>query len=87
MPASKPKKQPSAQVDPQAAAMIEGAIPDKAFFTTNEIAQLIGVEPQTVEKWRCLKRGGPDFFKFGSAVRYSRAAVLLWLQSNLKRAS
>ena len=47
---------------------------DRQWLTTEEAAELIRLQPCTIEAWR-VRGGGPEFVKFGRAVRYSRAAL------------
>ena len=49
-------------------------------LTTDDLADLIGVEPRTIERWR--KAGdGPPFMLFGRTIRYHPARVQQWLAS------
>lgn len=41
-------------------------------------AEYLGVETQTLAKWRCVG-GGPEYFKFGRAVKYQQADLDAWL--------
>jgi hypothetical protein len=48
---------------------------DKTFLTTDEVANLLRVKSNTVKKWR--SRGiGPNYYKFGGAVRYCKFEIL-----------
>lgn len=40
------------------------------------------VAPRTLNKYRCVG-GGPEFVKFGRAVRYSREALDAWRDAKL----
>lgn len=39
------------------------------FLNTPEAAKYLGLQPATLEAWRC-RGGGPRFVKLGRAVRY-----------------
>jgi len=45
-----------------------------------EVARHLSVSPETVRKWRQLKKG-PPAIKVGACVRYRRADVDAWLDS------
>ncbi len=55
-------------------------------LTDEQVGQLVGVSPKTLASWRSSGRYGLPFLKIGSRVRYSRAAVLAWLQSRQRTA-
>ncbi len=40
------------------------------FYDTREAAKMLTLKPETLEKWRIVG-GGPEFCKFGRAIRYS----------------
>ena len=47
-------------------------------LTTDDLAELVGVEVRTIERWR--KAGsGPPFMLFGRTIRYHPARVQQWL--------
>ncbi|MBT3071899.1 helix-turn-helix domain-containing protein [Rhodomicrobium sp. Az07] len=50
-------------------------------LTNKEAATLLGINPNTLEIWRCKGRG-PAFIKLGTSpkagVRYLRSALLAW---------
>lgn len=48
-------------------------------LTTEQAAEVIGVEPQTLQAWRCLGRYDLPYLKVGRAVRYSRRDLEQWL--------
>ena len=43
-----------------------------------DAASLICQSVRTLQKWR-LTGEGPDYFKIGRSVRYSRSELLLWI--------
>lgn len=50
-----------------------------------EMAQLLGVQPATLQAWR-LRGGGPPFVKINRLVRYNSRDVEAWLLTR-KRSS
>jgi len=56
---------------------------DQAFLNTRQAAEFLGMQPQTLDAWRC--RGcGPRFVKLGRAVRYRRADLDAWVESRVR---
>lgn len=50
-------------------------------FTTDELAEWLGVSRRALEDWR--KRGnGPPFVQTGRTVRYMRPSVEEWISNN-----
>ena len=51
-------------------------------LTTRELAEVLGLNPQTLRLWR-LNGDGPPYVKFGDAkrgrVRYDAVKVEVWL--------
>src|SRR5690242_2899075 len=60
--------------------VISAAVPggQHAYLTERAVAELCGLSVGTVRRWR-LFRQGPPYRKLGSAVRYSRAELLAWM--------
>lgn len=54
---------------------------DDPLLDTIQAAAEIGVEPSSMEVWRCTKRYDIPFIKVGRLVRYRRSSLLKWLQS------
>lgn len=57
-------------------------------FTTKEVAALLGLEVNTLDKWRTKKSNGPAWIYVGKgkrAVRYRRADVEAYMQANTTR--
>ena len=50
-------------------------------FSNEEAAAHIGVNPRTLEVWRCTKRHQIPFIKVGRLVRYRREDLDRWLAS------
>jgi len=48
---------------------------------TDEAARLIGVQPQTLNLWRCTGRYALPFVRVGSRIRYRRKDLESWLAS------
>lgn len=55
-------------------------------LTNVETAELLGLKPNTLERWR-LQGRGPTFRKLGRAVRYVEADVLAWLDAQSRRST
>lgn len=51
-------------------------------LTSEQAAELIGIAEQTLRKWRSDGTKGPPYEKLYREVRYSRAAVLAFKESN-----
>lgn len=55
---------------------------DRAGLLTNdEAAAYLGVAPQTLTIWRCVKRYAIPYIKVGSRIRYRREDLDAWLAS------
>jgi len=55
----------------------ETAVPER-LLTAPELAALLGLQVQSLARWRCT-REGPPYLKVGRAVRYRQADVDAWL--------
>jgi predicted DNA-binding transcriptional regulator AlpA len=56
-------------------------------LTTKHVAAWLGVSVQTLEIWRC-KRKGPPFVRLGPrSIRYRRGDVLAWLAERVHACS
>jgi predicted site-specific integrase-resolvase len=53
----------------------------KALLDEDEVAEMIGVRPQTLAVWRCTGKYDLPFVRVGRLVRYQIQDVLEWLQS------
>lgn len=51
-------------------------------LTTEQLAELLDIKPNTIEIWR-LKGVGPRFCKLGRTVRYKREDVENWINDNI----
>jgi excisionase family DNA binding protein len=47
------------------------------YLSTEQAAELLGVSPATLLKWR-VQRRGPPFLKLGRRVIYSESALRAW---------
>jgi hypothetical protein len=58
--------------------------PSKDLLTNDEAAEILGLQPNTLEIWRC-KGKGPNFIKTGPArqdpIRYRTEDIKAWLTS------
>ena len=51
----------------------------------NQVATLLGVSPQTLSVWRCVRRYGLSYIKCGRLIRYREADVLAFLEARTVR--
>jgi DNA-binding transcriptional regulator YiaG len=51
-------------------------------LTTEEVAELYGYCPRTLENWRCQGRG-PQYVKEGKTVTYRQRDVRAWQEARL----
>lgn len=56
-------------------------------ITSVQLAQRLGLKPQTVNKWRVVGKGGPEFIRINGHVYYEEAAVQAWLDSSRHRST
>ena len=52
----------------------------EALLNEHDVARITGLSVASVRRWRLLRQG-PRYLKIGSAVRYRREDVLVWLES------
>jgi excisionase family DNA binding protein len=52
-------------------------------MTPEEVAEILGVKPQTLSVWRSRGRYGLPYVKSGSLVRYREADVQAFIESRL----
>lgn len=57
---------------------------DDVLMTESELGQLTQRPRKTLQRWR-LSGEGPPYIKLGRSVRYRRADVLAWLESQTVR--
>ncbi|MFO7861005.1 MAG: helix-turn-helix domain-containing protein [Desulfosalsimonas sp.] len=54
------------------------------FYTTEQVSNLLGIQPNTLEIWR--HRGtGPKFIKMGRLVRYKSNDLEAWIDSQTRQ--
>lgn len=58
--------------------MLDTPAPPRALLTVDDVAQYLGVKPNTVYAWR-VRKEGPRAVKVGRAVRYRLEDVDAWL--------
>ena len=51
---------------------------DKPLLTTEEVANILGLKPGTVENWR-YKDQGPAAVRIGRTVRYRGEVIREWI--------
>jgi excisionase family DNA binding protein len=52
------------------------------WMTTEQVAEKLGLHPQTIRQWRHRGTVGPKSFKMGGAVRYKESDVDAWLEKH-----
>jgi hypothetical protein len=57
---------------------------DHDLVDEKQAAEIIDVAPGTLSVWRSTGRYGVPFIKVGRKVRYSRTALLSWLESRTR---
>jgi excisionase family DNA binding protein len=62
---------------------VEAEAPRDKLLTVNEVADYLGVQPQTLYYWRHTRRG-PRSLKVGGLVRWRQADVEAWLAHNAR---
>lgn len=50
----------------------------KSLMDERQLAELLGIKPDTIRKWRVFKKG-PRAIKIGHLVRYQTADVEAWI--------
>lgn len=66
---------------PPLLAMGANSKPQTALLDTSAAAGYIGVEPGTLEVWRCVKRHGIPYIKVGRLVKYRQSDLDAWLEA------
>ncbi len=60
---------------------------DERLLNEAESAQFLGLSPNTLNRWRCLRKG-PEFVKLGGrSVRYRLSDLTAWVESQRKMTS
>ncbi len=58
------------------------AAPDEALFPQAVIEAVTGLSAASFERWRWSGLGGPQHIKLGRSVRYSKRAVVHWINES-----
>ncbi|MCE2474822.1 MAG: helix-turn-helix domain-containing protein [Alphaproteobacteria bacterium] len=56
------------------------------YMNTREVADLLGLSPRTLDRYR-VSGDGPAFHKFGNRVRYLRADVEAWASKRRRQST
>lgn len=51
------------------------------FLRDTQVADILGVNFQTLQKWRVMGKG-PPFKRFGRMIRYSKKTVKEWFEEH-----
>jgi excisionase family DNA binding protein len=57
-----------------------------SFFSEKEAAAYLSVSLSTIRRWRRTKTG-PELFRFGGVLRYSREALDVFIANNTRTAA
>lgn len=55
--------------------------PQSNLLDTVAAAEYLGVEPRSLEVWRCVKRHSIPYIKVGRLVKYRQSDLDAWLES------
>lgn len=61
------------------ATIIAAAQVKSEMLTTAEAAEMLGIQPQTLNLWRCTGRHGLPFVRVGRSIRYRVSDLTAWL--------
>ena len=50
------------------------------FLNEKQVAEIMGISVKTLQRWRLFGEG-PEWRKFGSAVRYPADALKAWIET------
>ena len=56
------------------------------FVCEKNVAAILGLSPRTLQKMR-VEGGGPEYCKFGHAVRYDLAEIEAWADARRRRST
>ena len=59
---------------------------DPVYLDTNGAADLLGLSPRTLDRYRVTGEG-PEFFRFGNRIRYLKSDVTAWAASRRLRST
>lgn len=68
---------------PNSESALVTRIPSDDFLPSDDAAQMLGLSPRTLERFR-LEGRGPSYFKFGRVVRYRRSTMLAWAEAQMR---
>jgi hypothetical protein len=51
-------------------------------LTAEQLEELGVAKIQTLNNWRCTRRGGPPFVKLGRLIRYPKSGLIKYLNQN-----
>ena len=57
-------------------------LPHSRLLSTAEVAEILGLRPNTLEVWRCTRRNHLPYVKIGSRVAYQLSDVLEFIAAN-----
>ena len=58
---------------------LEAPFMSGALLTTEQVASMLGLQPNTLAQWR-MTGAGPRFLRLGRRVRYRPADIETWLE-------
>lgn len=58
-----------------------------SLLTPAQVATELGVSHRTLAAWRSTRHTGPAWMRIGSRVRYSKAALLAWIEDRSQKKS
>jgi excisionase family DNA binding protein len=56
-------------------------------MTRKEVAAMLQVEPNTIQRWHWKGQDAPPFIKIGRSVRYWKSEVEAWVERNSTQAN
>jgi len=56
---------------------------NKSLLSNTQAAEHLGIEPGTLEVWRCTKRHVIPYIKAGRLVKYRKVDLDAWLESRI----
>jgi predicted DNA-binding transcriptional regulator AlpA len=78
----RPRRAPNAETVAPIEHGQNGDIMDR-LLTTNEVAELMRLAPETLRYWR-WKGMGPKSFRLGSRVVYRETDVIMWIEEQAR---
>lgn len=56
---------------------------EKLLLTTNEAAQLLGLQPQTLRRWAIYENGPITPIRYGRLLRWSKKEILVFARESI----